>query len=105
MCLATVLTRLERALGSDSKQSKKRGCNYRPRACLTNKLTTDLRSTPNQATLNWCSWICIHATLQTKLRIFDDLAAKIGLFTEILNNKFSYKTLSISKGKRLCYNG
>ena len=35
--------------------------------------------------------------VETKLRIFDDLAAKIGLFTEILNNKFSYKKLSISR--------
>jgi len=35
--------------------------------------------------------------IETKLQIFDDLAAKIGLFTDILNKKFSFKTVSISK--------
>lgn len=35
--------------------------------------------------------------VETKLQLFDDLAARIGLFTDILNNKFSYKTLSISR--------
>ena len=37
--------------------------------------------------------------VETKLKIFDDLAARIRLFTAILNKKFSYKTVSISREK------
>jgi hypothetical protein len=35
--------------------------------------------------------------IETKLRIFDDLTPKIKLFTDILNDRFSYKRVSISR--------
>ncbi|MGA8027278.1 MAG: AAA family ATPase [Bryobacteraceae bacterium] len=37
--------------------------------------------------------------VQTKLDIFDELAEKIALFTELLNRKFSYKKISIARQK------
>ena len=35
--------------------------------------------------------------IETKLKIFDDLTPKIKLFTDILNDRFSYKRVSISR--------
>ncbi len=37
--------------------------------------------------------------IEKKLKVFDEIAAKIDLFKQIINRRFQYKTLSISKEK------
>lgn len=64
---------------------------------LDKQVDDRLALTPNSSDAKLVFLDLYTRDIETKLRIFDDLSAKIGLFTEILNKNFSYKTLAISR--------